>query len=114
MPYFTMCTRVYDNDKNFNLYVYNIVYTFLLISQIYKQEWDFSFELISSVAYTHPLIRHIEYFNNVIFNSGILNFLCKIININGYIILTNKVSWTQPHVSHMSVAELLTQVVTQW
>jgi len=35
MPYFTACTRVYDNDKKFKLYVNIIVYTFLLITHTY-------------------------------------------------------------------------------
>jgi len=60
MPYFIVCTRVYGNDENFKLFVYNIVYTFILISHTYKQEWDFSSELkVYSVVYTLPLIPHI-------------------------------------------------------
>ena len=34
------------------------------------------------------------------------------LSISGYVILTSRVSWTQPHILHMSIAELLTQVVT--
>jgi len=61
MSYFIVCTRVYDNDENFKLYVYIIVYTFVLLSHIYKQKWDcFSSELkVYSVVYTLPLIPHI-------------------------------------------------------
>jgi len=61
MPYFIVCTRVYNNDENFKLYVYNIVCTFVLISHIYKREGDyFSSELkVYSVVYTLPLIPHI-------------------------------------------------------
>jgi len=46
MLYFIVCSSVYDNDENFKLYVFNIVYTFILILRIYRQEWDFSFEFI--------------------------------------------------------------------
>jgi len=38
MLYFIVCSSVYDNDENFKLYVFNIVYTFILILRIYRQE----------------------------------------------------------------------------